>query len=179
MSAPIRLVEIGLLVLLALICDIRTYKIKNQIVFPFVILGIITNAVSDGLNGIIFSLVGLCTPIIVLILLFMLRMLGAGDVKLFAAIGAIMGAKFALYTIVYSFLAGGVIALFILIFNKNGMKRLLYLLNYIRNCILSFSLLPYGKFDKNNKGTYFRFAYAIAFGTLMQLILNPLMFQFI
>jgi prepilin peptidase CpaA len=162
--------EIGLLVVLALICDIRTYKIKNQIVFPFVILGIITNAVSGGLNGIGFSLVGLFTPILVLILLFMLRMLGAGDVKLFAAIGAIMGAEFALYTIAYSFLAGGVIALFVLIFNKNGSKRLLYLLNYIRNCVLTFSLLPYGDFNKNNKGTHFRFAYAIACGTLVQVI---------
>lgn len=170
MSMPIRLAEIGLLVLLALICDIWTYKIKNQIVFPFIILGIITNAFSDGLNGVFFSLVGLCTPILVLILLFALKMLGAGDVKLFAAIGAIMGAKFALYTIAYSFLAGGIIALFVLVFNKNGSKRLLYLLNYIRTCILTFSLLPYGNFNKNNKGTYFRFAYAIACGTLAQVI---------
>lgn len=166
----INLLETGLLVLLALISDIRTCKIKNQIVFPFMGIGILTNTVIGGLNGVAYSLIGICMPLLVLLLLFVLRMLGAGDIKLFAAIGAIMGVKFALYTIACSFLIGGVIAIFILIFNKNGMRRLLYFINYIRNCIFSFSLLPYGDFNKNDKGTHFRFAYAIASGTIVQAI---------
>jgi len=74
----------------------------------------------DGVRGLLDSLLGIIVPFLLLIVLYALRMLGAGDVKLFSAIGAVLGVRAALWIMAYSFLAGGVIALIILIINRNG-----------------------------------------------------------
>lgn len=150
----------------ALASDIRTYKIKNRLVSIFIVIGIAINVVLKGKEGIGFSLIGMVVPIVVLFLLYYLKMLGAGDIKLFAAIGAIMGVKFILYAMVYSFLAGGMIALFIMLVRKNALQRFKYFTHYIKACMLSISLLPYNEFeDKANNGK-FPFAYAIFCGTV-------------
>jgi len=167
----IKIIEVIVLIILALASDIKTYKIKNSIVYPFMLIGIVTNLVLGGIEGLIFSLTGLFITILLMIILFVLRMQGAGDIKLFGAIGSIMGLKFALYTIAYSYLFGGVMALIVMLINKNGKKRLMYLINYIRSCFLSLSLLPYTDFKDKSDGAKFHFSYAIFCGTIIQLFL--------
>ncbi|MCG8499715.1 MAG: A24 family peptidase [Firmicutes bacterium] len=163
--------EVIILVLLALISDIRTYKIKNIIVFPFMIIGMVTNTLINGFEGFMFSLAGCIIPVILLILLYILRMLGAGDIKLFSAIGAIMGSGFVLYTIAYSFLCGGVMALCLMIIHKHGKQRLYYLYRYLKTCLITLSVHPYTDFEDKTDGAKFHFAYAVACGTLITLIL--------
>lgn len=167
----IRYIEVTVLVLLALISDIKTYKIKNILVFSFVILGLLTNLLTGGVEGLLSSLLGMIAPLVLLVL-YMLRMLGAADIKLFSAIGSVMGVKFVLYTMTYSFLGGGVIALGVLIVRRNGRQRLSYLLQYIKSCILSRSLLPYTDFEDKSDGAKLRFAYAIVCGTLIELFIR-------
>ncbi len=173
MKIDIKFIEVIVLVLLALISDIKTFKIKNIIILPFILIGLITNTVMDGMAGLVLSLQGIFVPILLLGLFFILRMLGAGDIKLFSAIGAITGMESVAYTIIYSFLAGGVIALTIMIMNKNGRKRFAYLLNYFKSCILTLSLLPYTDFQDKSDGAKFRFTYAIACGVILQLLWMP------
>lgn len=156
-----------MLITLALISDIKTYKIKNYILLPFIIAGFITNIYIDGISGLVFSFKGMAVPSILLITLFALRMLGAGDIKLFSTIGAIMGLDFVLYTMAYSFLAGGAMALFLIIFRKNGIERFKYLFEYLKSCIITLSILPYTDFKDKSDGGKFRFAFAIAFGVLI------------
>lgn len=162
--------ELSIVLILALISDIRTYKIKNSITFPFIIIGIVTNIYLNSLEGLFFSLKGIIVPILLLIIFFILRMLGAGDIKLFCAIGSIMGAEFILYTILYAFLTGGVMALLLIIIRKNGIKRFKYLFKYIKSCFITLSILPYTDFsDKSDKGK-FRFAVAITCGVCVNLL---------
>lgn len=166
----IRYFELIILLILALISDIKTYKIKNMIVYPFIIIGIITNFYFNGLHGLFFSLKGMIVPVFLLIIFFILRMLGAGDIKLFSAIGSIMGVKFVIFTILYAFLAGGVIALLLMIVRKNGIKRFMYLFKYLKSCFITLSILPYTDFsDKSDKGK-FRFAVAIVCGVCANLL---------
>lgn len=164
----IKLFELMVLLVLALICDIRTYKIKNSITVPFIIIGTATNVYLNGTSGLKTAMLGVAAPFTVLIALYALKMLGAGDIKLFCAIGGIMGAEFGLYSIAYSFLAGGIIAVILLAVRKNGFERLKYFLQYLKSCFLTFSLQPYGEFCQKNDGSKFRFAYAVISGTLMQ-----------
>ena len=143
----IKYIELSLLLILALISDIKLYKIKNIIILPFIIIGIMTNILNSGLYGFRNSLIGVAVPVVVLIILYALKMLGAGDIKLFGAIGSIMGYEFCLFTIVFSFIAGGVIACILILLRKNGRKRFSHFFEYIKACIVCFALLPYSDFD--------------------------------
>lgn len=164
--------ELSIVIVLALISDIRTYKIKNSITLPFMIIGIVTNIYLNSLQGLFFSLKGIVAPILLLIIFFILRMLGAGDIKLFSSIGAIMGVKFVFYTIMYTFLTGGLLALLLMIIRKNGVERFKYLLRYIKSCFITSSILSYTDFnDKNDKGK-FPFAAAIACGVFVNLFFS-------
>ena len=142
----IKYIELFILLMLALISDIKTYKIKNNIVYPFIILGLLTCLYSNGLEGVKESFIGILLPILLLFLFYLLRMLGAGDIKLFSAIGAIMGSRFVLYTIIYSILSGGIISLGILIVRRNGRKRLAYLLRYLKVSFSTCTIMPYENF---------------------------------
>ena len=165
-------IELIILLILALIGDMQGYKIKNIIVYPFILIGIMTNVYLDGLNGLVFSLKGIVVPVLLLIILFVLRMLGAGDIKLFSAIGGIMGLQFVLRTILYSFLAGGAIALLLIILRKNGIKRFKHLFTYLKSCFITLSILPYTDFNDKGDGGKFRFAFAVVSGVGINLFIN-------
>lgn len=168
----IRYIELFLLIAVALISDIRTYKIKNVIIFIFIILGLATNLYLNGWQGIPNSTLAALLPVLLLIILFALRMLGAGDIKLFCAVGSIAGIRFVLYNIAYSFIAGGIIAIIIMLVNKNFKERCKYLLSYIKSCFFTLSLQPYTEFSNKADGSKFHFAYAVAFGTLIEILSN-------
>lgn len=159
-----------ILLCLSLISDIKTYKIKNKLVFTFMTMGIAINTMIGGLEGLKFSLLGLATPIFVLFILYVLRMLGAGDIKLFAAIGSIMGLQFVTSSMIYSFISGGAIGVIVILSRKNAFERFKYLWLYLKNIFLSKSIQPYTDFnDKEDKGK-FRFAYAIFIGTIITIV---------
>lgn len=163
--------ELASVVLLSLISDIKTYTVKNIIVFPFIALGLISNYLYLGTEGLFSSLAGMISPIILLFIFFALNMLGAGDIKLFSAIGSIMGLNFVLYSILYSFIAGGIIAVGILIARKIFKARLKYIHEYLKNCFLTFSIKPYQE-SFENKDSVFHFTYAIVFGTITAVVFS-------
>jgi prepilin peptidase CpaA len=81
---------LAVLVILAAICDIRWRRIPNWLTLPGLVLGI-------GLSwfleypGVRSSLEGLGLAFAVYFTLYLLRGMGAGDVKLMAAVGATAG----------------------------------------------------------------------------------------
>lgn len=167
----IKSLELAILITLSLVSDTREYKIKNTITLGISTIGLITNLILYGLEGLIFSLAGWLIPVVLLFIFFALRMLGAGDIKLFAAVGAIMGWKFSVYSIIYSFIAGGIIALIIMLVRKNAIKRLRYFIHYIKNCLLTLSLQDYSDFKNHSAEDKFRFSYAAAPGILLQAVI--------
>lgn len=66
----------------------RTFRIPNKLTYSGWVTGIIFSFVVNGKKGILYSVTGIFIPIVVLLLLFSLRLLGAGDIKLFSAIGS-------------------------------------------------------------------------------------------
>lgn len=157
--------EVLALIILASVSDFRTYKISNSINYFFILLGTLSNLVFYGLRGLRSSVGGIIVPLIVLLLLYALRMLGAGDIKLFCAIGAIAGVKFVLYSIAFSVISGGIIALAIMLFRKNAVKRFAYFTTYLKSCLLSAAILPYSDFEDKSDGGKMHFSYAVACGT--------------
>lgn len=165
MIYKIRIILLVLLILSAVLCDIKTYKISNKIIIFFVSSSIVINIMFNGLKGLGESITGIVLPFFVLLILYAGRMLGAGDIKLFSSIGAIMGWHYVLFCIAFSFLAGGVIALVIMLTGKNFTTRIKYFISYMKCCFLTASFLPYSDFVNKNDGAKMRFSYAVAAGT--------------
>lgn len=165
-------IELVLLVLISLISDIRTFKIKNIIVVFSLAAGFLTNLIISGLPGLTDFVLASVLPIPLLIIFFALRMLGAGDIKLFCAIGAIAGVRFILLAMAYSFIAGGVLAIIIMLVNKSFRQRGRYLYNYLRTCFLTRSLQPYTDFYNKNDRSVFRFSYAVTCGVLIEIFVK-------
>ncbi len=166
-----------LLLVFALFSDIKTYKIKNTIILPFILIGIIINLCVYGVERLHTVIIGIIIPIICLVPLYSLKMLGGGDIKLFSAIGAIMGHKFVISAIGFSFLSGGIIALIIMLIRKNFKKRFVYLYQYLKNCFMTLSIQPYTYINFGSKNAItednsgrFPFAIAVAFGTVIALL---------
>ncbi|SEA44529.1 A24 family peptidase [Nitrosospira multiformis] len=103
-----------LLLLAAAWCDIRSRRIPNLLVFPGAIIGVLLHALlpqETGGVGILGSLAGLGTGLALLLPLYLLRIMGAGDVKLMAMTGAFLGAQPTVGALLCVLLAGGVLAL--------------------------------------------------------------------
>jgi prepilin peptidase CpaA len=169
----IRYAEVVILTAIALASDIRHYKIRNKLTFTFMIIGLVTGFVLDGTDGLFDSFLGIAAPFVILILLYALRMLGAGDIKLFSAIGAVLGFREVIQIMAYSFLAGGVIAAIIVIAGKNAKRRFLYMFNYLKCTFLSKSIQPYTDFEQ--KDDKFKMAYAIGCGVIIFIVVDILL----
>lgn len=171
----IRYAEVAILTAIALASDIKHYKIRNKLTFPFMFIGLVTACILDGFDGLLDSILGIVAPFVLLILLYALRMLGAGDIKLFSAIGAVMGFREVIQIMIYSFLAGGVIAVFIVIVNKNAKERFLYMFNYLKCTFLSMNIQPYTDFEKSDSKAKFKMAYAITCGVIIFIAVDILL----
>ena len=82
-----------------------------------------------------------------LIVLFIFGMMGAGDIKLFCALGGVMGLGAIWKCILFSFLAGACIAVVLLIFNHNFCERILYFIKYAENTVSTGKITPYRSKD--------------------------------
>ncbi len=90
--------------------DLRSRKIPNWLVLPFMVLGIGCSAWFHGWHGVLQSFEGLGLGALLYGVLFMLGGMGMGDVKLVAAIGAWVGPQQLIFSVVMTGIIGGVMA---------------------------------------------------------------------
>jgi prepilin peptidase CpaA len=154
--------------LISLITDIKKRKILNIVTIPAILFGFIYYTVFLGLEGFLFSGKGFLLGLSLLLIPYLLGGMGAGDVKLMAAIGALMGTSFILYSFVYIALIGGFISV-VLIMKKNGIKISLnsfcFQLFFIRSNLGSLLVSK----DKSSSIS-FPYGIAIVFGTLCSFV---------
>jgi prepilin peptidase CpaA len=107
-------VQIALLIPLAIIIayyDVRYRRIPNPFVLATFVSGLAMNAMFGGLQGVLASLAGCALGFVLMFVLHVFGAMGAGDVKLFAAIGAVTGAHLILPTFLVVVLTGGLLAI--------------------------------------------------------------------
>jgi prepilin peptidase CpaA len=98
--------------IVACISDIRARRIPNKLVATVLVLGVLVSAASDPvMPGLLKALGGVSVGLVVWLPGWLLRMMGAGDVKLFAAAGAWLGPFGALNAALFAAVSGGVLAL--------------------------------------------------------------------
>jgi prepilin peptidase CpaA len=101
----------GILVVVAAILDVYTRKIPNLLTVPAVLAGLVWNLSLYGWRGALSSFLGLCLGMGVLLVFYVLGGMGAGDVKLLGAVGALVGPQQVFYALILTALVGGVLAL--------------------------------------------------------------------
>jgi prepilin peptidase CpaA len=108
------LANIALLVPLAIvICyyDVRYRRIPNPFVLATLVSGVAMSTIFGGLTGLLGSLGGCALGFGLMFMLHVFGAMGAGDVKLFASIGAVTGAHLVLPTFLVVVLTGGLLAI--------------------------------------------------------------------
>lgn len=108
----------------AVYTDIRVGKIYNWLTLSLTGFAFFYHLGVGGAGGILFWLQGMLVGTLIFLLPFLLGGLGGGDIKLFGAIGALQGAEFAFRAAVLTGIAGGVIALAVLLKNRTLLQTL-------------------------------------------------------
>ena len=124
------------------VMDISSMRISNGWILCSLLTGFLFCFSRNG-NGPYEFFLGVTIPAAALGWLFVFRMLGPGDIKLFCALGGIMGVHDIWRCIEFSFLAGAVISLAILIFCGNPAERLRYLTSYLEDYLRTGIRKPY------------------------------------
>jgi prepilin peptidase CpaA len=113
MSGPLVIVSCALLIPLAVIItyyDVRYRRIPNAFVLATLLSGLVINLIFGGLQGALASLGGCVFAFTLMFILHVFGAMGAGDVKLFAAVGSVVGAQLVLPTFFVVILTGGLLA---------------------------------------------------------------------
>ena len=114
----------GAVAVCAAMTDIRDRRIPNKLTYPAIVAGLVLQSAFHGRAGFLASLEGVLAFGGVFSLFYFVRAMGAGDVKLAAALGSIIGPAASFNVMFATAMAGGVIAVVIMIF-KGRVKETL------------------------------------------------------
>src|SRR6266700_502919 len=95
----------------AALTDLRTRRIGNRFILTATAIGLLINVATAGWEGARQSGLGWLVGVGFLLVPFVFGTLGAGDVKLLAAVGAWEGPRFVLLAAVFACVIGGVWAI--------------------------------------------------------------------
>ena len=107
-------INIGVLAVLLLVAawgDIKRHRIPNTLILTGLILAIILGAWRGGFSGLLSAGGGFLLGLLIFLPFYLLRALGAGDVKLMAVVGGFLGPMGLIGAVLGTFLAGGVLAM--------------------------------------------------------------------
>ena len=135
---------------LAVLSDIIRDKVPNYLIVIGLVVGCIYHIMTYGVIGIAYYLLGVITPTLTLFLLYVIKALGAGDIKLLSMLGGIIGLKGVLWCMFYSFILGGIISIFILLYNRNFLSRIKSAFFYFQRLFIYRSFAPYERGGKES-----------------------------
>ena len=140
----------------AVFTDTKYGRIPNVLTFPAMAAGLALHGAFGGWSGMTFSAQGAALGLGLFLLPFLLGGMGAGDVKLLAALGAFVGPMQIFAAFVCCALVGGVMGVFILVRKYGGQETLMTLMH-------NWNLLLTPAW-RTTRMTGFPFASAIFFG---------------
>jgi prepilin peptidase CpaA len=120
------------LALAAAVFDVQQQRIPNWLTLPGVIAGILLRFVLFGWKGLLSALAGCLIAGGIMFLFYLVRAMGAGDVKLLAAIGSLVGTRHAVAVLLATAISGGVLALVVVLSRRKAMKTLRNLGSVVR-----------------------------------------------
>ncbi len=155
--------------------DVRSRRIPNLITFPAVLLGLILHATLGGWRQLATAAAAGLICGLVFFVFYLAGGMGAGDVKLITAAGCIAGLPLIGHLLLWTALAGGVMAIGLALYRRQ-------LTTVLRNvgAIVAhhrvMGLTPHAQFNISNEQTL-RLPYALAIAVGSALTLGVLVIQ--
>jgi len=107
--------------------DLLEHRIPNRLTGSLLFLGVTLQLALGGWSALGDAALGFVVGLVVLLPLYLVRATGAGDVKLLAALGTLLGPYWILVAGLYTLIAGGALAL-----------------GYLLHCALRAAIAPVG-----------------------------------
>ena len=124
-----------MLLLVAVGMDFWRMRISNRLILIGLAVSLVHRVYSDGFGGLVTWTILISLPVILLYLLFLVKALGAGDIKLFSLIGGFLHIRELLWCISFAFLYAAIFSLVKMIYHHtffSSMKRVMqYLYGYL------------------------------------------------
>ncbi len=117
----------------AAIVDFRQHRIPNRLTYPLIVVGLALQTALHGWRGLLLSLAGGIVFGGIFLVFYLVRAMGAGDVKLAAALGCIVGLSQSPQLMYAVAVAGGLMALIYILLSgrfKQTMRNLFSVLGY-------------------------------------------------
>lgn len=166
------LVAASLCAIIAAGFDLKIRKIPNLITGPAFIAGLLLHLSIDGGRGLLTSLTAGVIVGLIFLVFYLAGGMGAGDVKLIAAVACIAGFGHISYLLIFTALAGGVMGVgFALIHGqlRQTLQNVLVIVGHHRQR----GLEPHADLNVKNSGTLrLPYGLAIAAGSVLTLCLQ-------
>ncbi len=163
----ITILLVGLVI--AVVSDLVTCRIPNKLTLSMALASLALHAWFGQWEGLVFALSGLVAGLLCFLPLYLFGAMGAGDVKLLAAVGSVVGPGTVLIAALMTVLVGGGLAI-VYITARGGLPALLR--RYSSMVVLLVARQPqYIPPDPGEAaGLRFPYALAIACGTALAVI---------
>lgn len=110
MVEPGRWAVLAILLAVATLADLRARRIPNWLTFAGCVAGLVLGALASGVGGFLLAGKGLLLAFAISLPFWLAGWVGAGDVKLLAAVGAFVGSGLVIQTLLAVGIAGAVLA---------------------------------------------------------------------
>jgi prepilin peptidase CpaA len=147
--------------------DVKSRRIPNFITFPSILLGLAMHLALGGWRQLLTSLAAGLICGAVFLIFYIAGGMGAGDVKLIAAVGCIAGLPHVAYILVLTALSGGAMAL-VLALSRGRLQQTIVNVGAIASHHSQEGLQPHPDLNLSNLNTLrLPYALAIAGGCLL------------
>ncbi len=165
----IPVVLLAIILIVAVITDILSYRIPNWLTFPSMLFGICYHTYTNGYHGFVFSMLGLLLGICVLIPFYIAAGMGAGDVKLMGVVGVFLGTGGVFVAFLATAIIGGIYAIILLWLNGVLKETMIRYRTMLTTLIITrkFTYIPPGE---DTKKPFMAYGVAIAVGTLIAVV---------
>lgn len=163
---------LAMLLVAVIVADLRSRRIPNRLVLLGLLIAVGLHSFSSAGWGLVYALKGALVGFAMLLPLYMLRVLGAGDVKLMAMVGSFLGPVATIGTVLMTLVAGGVLALAVALWNgvfTVALANIRALLSNVR--VAAFTGASSRVQTSHTAAVKLPYAVAIATGTATQILL--------
>lgn len=157
---------LSVLVVGAIVSDFLYMKISNRLIFLGLGIAPAFRLMGEGMAGIVHYLMNIILPVLLLYFIYLLGVMGAGDIKLFSVIGGFVNFKELVFCMCISFAIGAVFSMGKLLKNRNWEVSLFAGAEYFKDLLR-------GKrytYDRNRMGKKNLIHFSLAIGISLLLV---------